>query len=155
MGDLVAFVRAQLDELERTATAAVEVVGFDEWEAVGARDDDEIGRANWVVHGVAQPWTREPPMDGRRRAATGWPDNQVLTQFIALNDPATVLASVAADRAVLDERDGWQRVLDLSHNPTRQEQAVIALPIANRMVALLAQKFAGRPGWRDEWTAER
>lgn len=122
--ELVAFVRQQLAEDERVAREVTELARFDEWDAAGSRVDDEIGRSNWEVVGIARP----PSV----------PAAKAISQHIARWDPARVLAEVEAKR----------RILDL-HAPLADYKGRVQC----ETVSLLAQPYAGRDGWREEWRA--
>ena len=142
--ELVAFVRARLDERERVALAA----DPGPWEVgptFGARDSrvyvreadhpgiDTIGTC--VIAGQVANKTRF-----RENAA-----------HIALNDPAAVLADIAAKRAILDMHEA---VCDEVRKPTRAEHRANARArqfALEEVLKLLAQPYAGREGWRTEW----
>jgi hypothetical protein len=135
VAELMAFVRACLDEDERVARAA----NGPRWKAGdgnvsegglyalrGSGDDGwsiawfDLGTANEADDGTRQ-LPRWPKM--QRHA-------QANADHAARHDPARVLAQVAAKRALLAE-----------------------LAAANMVFAmrLLAEPYAGRPGWREEW----
>jgi hypothetical protein len=89
MDELIAFVRARLDEDEAAAEKAAQRDG-DTWQVGLLWDDDDVH----VDHGnrhVAGPLSRE----------TG--------QHIARHDPARVLREVEAKRALLEGHDGVHR----------------------------------------------
>jgi hypothetical protein len=58
-----------------------------------------------------------------------------------------VLADIKAKRAILDS---YQWYIDNADRPFAYERAG-EMQLAERHVRLLAQPFAGRPGWREEW----
>jgi hypothetical protein len=110
MDDLIAFLRAQLDEDERVAAAA-----------------DGPG------------WGPDSPLiDGRELA------------HIARWDPARVLAEVEAKRRVIDVLRGYEPNDEWDTQPDMGQRANNA---AGALRAL-AQSYAGRDGWREEWSAE-
>lgn len=149
LGDLLAFLRQQLDHDERVARAA-----------------------------TAGPWRYNPdkawrdPNDGWRYeeavftgpegtkaicvAATGDgddPQSMADAAHIALNDPQFRLAEIKATRRILD-------LIELAHTreadrTTDDDGVYLANPIARRrlrdVLYQLAQPYAGRPGWREEW----
>jgi hypothetical protein len=76
---------------------------------------------------------------------------------IARWDPAAVLADIAAKRAVLDLRDEWHenlRAWQVPEGQTRPEHLIAAqgwYQALTHAVALLAQAYAGRPGFDPAW----
>lgn len=87
--DPVVFLRQALDQAEGLARATTVYQPYDEWDAVGVADDDDIGRSCWEVVLIARPAVRSPSA-------------RSLMQHIAANDPAAVLRRVAADRKILE-----------------------------------------------------
>ncbi|MFI6759376.1 DUF6221 family protein [Micromonospora sp. NPDC050417] len=75
------------------------------------------------------------------------PLNDVDGEHIALNDPAVVLARVAADRRILDLVDKARAWTQGSAGAT----AGYAAAITEDTVRLLALPYAGWPGYREEW----
>jgi hypothetical protein len=68
-------------------------------------------------------------------------------------DPARVLAECAAKRAVVEE---WQAaVAEFEAGPQHYgEEALVnetVMTALGPVVRILAQPYAGRPGWREEW----
>ncbi len=94
MTDLVAFIRARLDEREAAAKAARR--GDGRWEYRDRSDDPETF-----------PWTVWAP-DVRLSAGTGFAPQEA--QFIALNDPKFVLADVAAKRRIMSRHRRYGEV---------------------------------------------
>jgi len=133
MDELIAFVAARLDEDEAAAKAAAEQARYDEWDAVGDRTDDEIGRSNWRVVGVALMETH--------------PGAMASAQHIARHDPARVLRDVAADRKLLAE---WQKAEARSAGDDDRGYAGVAdgLRLA---VKIRAERFDCHPDYRQEW----
>lgn len=131
MGELVEWLRAQLDEDERIARAATERQPYDEWDAVGDERDDDAGRSWWEVLGVA-----------RMNQA---PSARALAEFIAEHDPARVLREIDAKRRILAEHalNGW--VCTTCDNG--EVEQVFPCPT----LRLLALPYADRPGYREEW----
>jgi hypothetical protein len=131
--EFVAWLREQIDEDERVALAAAwssRRVGDNRptWQRSGINSVEDAG-GGLVVHGDGTP-----PSDSQ-------------ADHIARHDPARVLAEVAAKRAILDlhepyesERVGGQSCWACNRDGWPCET-----------VRLLAQPFAGRPGWREEW----
>lgn len=130
-GDIAAFLAARLDEDEAAARATTERQPYDEWDAVGASDDDDIGRSNWRVVGIAIPGMQS------------WhaPAARSVMQHIARHDPVHVLREVEAKREILTayikaetdglRGDGW-----------------IALRFS---VETLVAVYSDHPDWREEW----
>jgi hypothetical protein len=141
--ELIAFVRQQLDEDERVALAVTEMARFDEWDAVGSAVDDEIGRSNWEVVGIARPPTA--------------PAAKAISQHIARWDPARVLAEVEAKRAMLDVILAYEAKIDGEWGCCHSADAIGAGrcpeidPNEIHAIRVLAQPYAGREGWREEW----
>lgn len=140
MGDLVTWLRAQLDADERVARTATQArwwhnprkqwLGPDAFEAY-----DQTKGEEFVGYG-------ESPLSGCV-AATGpadHPQSMADAEHIARWDPARVLAEVETKRALLEETIRPY----LGAETTAARVAVVAL-------RLLAQPYAGRPGWREEW----
>lgn len=128
MSDLIAWLRAQLDEDERVAQAVED--RSEPWPGQWQNDDGYALRTRngWVLaHNQGKPY------------APG------LVDHIARHDPARALAEVDAKRKILD-----------LHKPVAITGNVCCAD-ANRYpchtVRLLAQPYAGRPGWREEWRA--
>lgn len=126
MSELIAWLRAQLDEDERVALAAQSVDG-------GVFDGAGI-----VV----------------MRAATGTRSvtlTSVVARHIARHDPARVLAEVAAKRAIVD-----QHTVTATSEVFGEVSTVTYCPICRNdgqcmTLWLLAQPYAERPGYREEW----
>lgn len=153
MEDLVTWLRACLDDDERVAREVSEKAPYDEWDAAGAQGEDDAALSNWEVIRIARPYNR--------------PDARSVAEHIARWDPARVLADIEAKRRILDAFETWQREdlearedyqawalgephRDGPYRRTVSEAAGEGLKLAIRA---LAQPFAGRPGWREEWAA--
>jgi hypothetical protein len=144
--ELIAFLTACLDEDERVAleaTAAGASGGAEHWrtERVEYRHADTGVHDTWVIRGerVKTPTLAMCPIDITPR----------ITNHIARWDPARVLAEVEAKRRVLDE-----------HPPDGDGFCGDGIGLVGckwsypcPTVRLLAQPYAGRPGWRAEWQA--
>lgn len=120
MDDLIAFWRDRLDELERIAKAARDA---SEWPEImgGARSS----LRNW--YGDKLP------------AAT--------VAHIAASDPASVLADIAADRAILARYEALTHptiLIDRAIFPALAE--VVGACIRDRVA-----KFASHPGYKEAW----
>lgn len=114
--DLIAFLRACLDDDERVAR--------------------KCAPGPWQLQGEPRETYVFSPAGPA--VATGWARD---LEHIVRWDPARVLAEVAAKRAVLD---AWQRQID--DDDPEVYLAGDVIPLA------LAQPYAGRPGWQDEWS---
>lgn len=127
--DLLAFLRAQLDEDERVARAAT--VGPWEW------GPSPTAKLTWGLSGS------DVPFGGwiLRVNDAGCPSTHD-AQHIARWDPARVLAEVEAKRRILD---AWQMQVD-DDDP----HAYLAGDVLPK---LLVQPYAGRDGWREEWAS--
>jgi len=139
VSDLVAFLRARLDEDEAAARAARRWFDRD-WEASQTQ-----GR-NFVSDDDGHP-ILETFDDGEQ--------GQVVTAHIARWDPARVLADVAAKRVILDD---YQLVLanNLIEQATDQDELRIAMrdlivKSLRMVLARMAQPYAGHPGFDPAW----
>ncbi|MFE0470444.1 DUF6221 family protein [Streptomyces sp. NPDC058947] len=137
MDDLVRWLGEQLDEDERMAKATTERQPYDEWDAVGAGDDDDAARSHWGVVRIA------------RMAQS--PAARSLAVHIARHDPARVLREIDAKRQLLD-----------LHEPGEMEyvdgDVCMACDVRGgepfypcKTLRLLALPYADRPGYREEW----
>lgn len=185
MDELVAWLRAQLDEDEQVAQ-----------EASRRRDDGWTPTGehwHWVEPERDQPLTLDPVVDehvnvdGRAdlRSVEEYPTNMPYTlphfvvphteelrtvdaMHIARWDPARVLAEVEAKRRTLDAWraanadphpgipcENWPGQGAENRDPYDSCTHHLAAPprTPDHVVRLLAQPYAGRPGWREEWRA--
>lgn len=129
--DLVAWLRAQLDEDERAARAV----------AVPSPWQVDISPREAFVQAS----------DGRVVGETGFDESAV---HIARHDPARVLAEVAAKRRIIDRFE----FVD-SHGPAVDHVRALDMTTGARAalldaVKMLASVYAGRPGWREEWATD-
>lgn len=104
-------------------------------------------------------WLRAQLDDDERVARAAWPDctpddpraSDEDIRHIARWDPARVLAEVEAKRRILDLAPAAvMRALGTQDPDFRDGY----LDAHEEAVKLLAQPYAGRPGWREEWRAE-
>lgn len=148
MDELIAFVRAQLDEDERVARAA----SAGPWRYDPTQHHREPGTVRFSEGVFTGPAGR----DAICIATTGEtddPQSMVDAEHIARWDSARVLAEVEAKRRVLDEyaeadhlqQVGWENDEPSKYEYMAREEAL------GKVVKLLAQAYAGRPGWREEW----
>jgi hypothetical protein len=117
--DLVEFIRARLDEIERAARYAGGTGGW----AIGDCVDAEDGGTEWLIVEGGYPVAR---VRGNMR-----------TGHIALNDPAYVLADIAAKRRMLD----WAVAL-LETLPNDPASALMFQQAGDELLHLLAAPFA-------------
>jgi hypothetical protein len=121
--ELLAFLRACLDDDERVARAA----SPGPWKPNAEQDEVLAVDDVTVADGFA--------LSGNQLRAT--------VEHIARWDPARVLAKIRADRAILD----WcERAIHVTEDDCYQLGV-------DDVVRLLAQPYAGQPGWRAEWRA--
>jgi hypothetical protein len=140
--DLAAWLRQQIDEDERVARAA----------AHGGRWRYEIGDSvgawklydeHWNIASMTT-YDTESYNYAERMPAFRPPtyiDPDAIGSHIARHDPARVLAEVAAKRAILELHKNIDGLCDRCYMDRAPCETV----------RLLAQPFAGRPGWREEW----
>lgn len=144
MDDLIAFLRARLDEREARANAAAEKQGGLAWRA-------------WPVVGSAPRVFRVRSVDAHRPIAetgdvagddetdtVGILDGEHVAEFIADNDPARVHADVAAKRQIADMAErAWTRRRSSEDTDNRYDLYGV--------VGLLAEPYADHPDYREEW----
>ena len=128
MDDLVAFLRARLDEDEQVARAAIERQPYDEWDATGATGDDDAALAHAEVVKIARPHPT--------------PAARAIAQHIARWDPARVLAEVEAKRRIITSYQLF------ATDPVQSGTYVSGLLDA---ILLLVQPYADHPDYREEW----
>lgn len=126
MDDLITWLRAQLDDDERVATA---IFHDHTWSAYIEGGDD-----GWAIEG----------------AHSGEPScivcDEAMAAHIARHDPARVLREVEAKRRLLDE---CEAAVAFSSSPdTPAGGYASALMAAAR---LMTEGFSDRPGYREEW----
>lgn len=155
--DLVAFLRARLDEDEQTARAAADETGIAAW--VGS---DESGHAWRYQHGGV--WGDHDGLCSEAPYVVGTDLRQV-QDHIARHDPARVLAEVDAKRRMVDEYAKTVEIMERAGARLSTTAAALNdLPsfttwarardealIMRDWVALLALPFADHPDYRQEW----
>lgn len=155
--DLIAFLRARLDEEDQLARAARrEQVRYltpgllgrpldpDEcaavWDAGG--DEDEDG---YFTRGV---WANAGDVLVVRVRV----DRDVSTaEHIARWDPARVLADVASKRAILNQCERWLSYGPVGPNEVDRAGDGAFVDAASEVLRLLAQSHAGHEDYRDDW----
>lgn len=121
MADLVAFIRARLDE--------------DEWHARHAFADHNSAGPNWREATTGVVDTGGPGIDDL--IAIG---DSPIARHIAHNDPGRVLADVDAKRRIIGTCQYWLH--DNEHGVD---------PCAAETLRLLALPYADHPDYREEW----
>jgi hypothetical protein len=176
MTDLVEFLRAALDEDERVARAAMP----GPWTHNPAKEwFTDLDKLRAARAGIPQSGGEEfvkAEVDGRvvGVAATGPaddPQSMADAAHIARHDPARVLAEVAAKRAILDLHESWPVLVETEFSTTEDADRMTLQmskriawltnqeyrarfgdePPTSPIIRAMAQPYAGRPGWREEW----
>lgn len=139
--DLVAFLRARLDEDERIARAASWTDEANAWHAepspFGARHDGQ----RWYV----EDGMEEGVVSHVDPAAS---DDEGVARHIAEWDPARVLREIDADRALVAV---YEAVADLDTEDPEPEFAYGRAAGLGEAVRFRALRYADRPGYREEW----
>lgn len=132
--DLIAFIRAQLDDDERVAREA------SDYGSTWRRGDDAIYPSDEARH----PGAIITGVYG------GLQDHYA--EHIARNDPKARLAEIEAKRRILDR---YEDALARQQDPEYSQIAahVCAEEYEGWIIPELAAPYAGRPGWRSEWDA--
>ncbi|MFG1847793.1 DUF6221 family protein [Micromonospora carbonacea] len=143
MNDLVNFLRAQLDDDEQVARAAISPPWIHHIAPDPSGPDHTLLMASRVISA------------GHAADDLLWPAD---AEHIARHDPARVLAEVDAKRQLLDgimnlKRPTYQRGSSIvngrrgTHYPARP----VGPDPRDALLRLLALPYANRPGYRDEW----
>jgi hypothetical protein len=94
-------------------------------------------------------WARDALMKGDWNGAMRLHDyREPVGQHIARWNPARVLAECAAKRIIIRETAGAGDAVAVHPNPADVEPWAESMDIILRA---LAEPYAGRAGWRDEW----
>jgi hypothetical protein len=135
MDDLVAWLRACIDEDERAALAANVKQNDPDWWVSPVT----AAPGNYTVRSRRdnRPIARVQTLDGDDIPA-GILDGDAVASHIARHDPARVLAEVKAKREIVRALEDQLRDDDTDET-------------ANWMLATLAAIYADRPGYREEW----
>jgi len=139
--DLLTWLRAQLDAVEKVAQAAARDAGGPEWSAGDENLSESVSLADAGSYVAAGPY-----------GYLSWE----LRQHIADNDPAFVLTDVEAKRQIIEAHPAGRdhpEAADycLECGPFWRDGKAHGYPCET--LRLLALPFAGRPGWREEWRA--
>lgn len=139
MDDLVQWLRAQLDDDERTAREA----GGASWE--------ELPVSGWV-HTSALPASEwQPPGYDHHVASAPLPADRA---HIVRHDPARVLREIDAKRQIIDECAHWHDKLAreaVDPSPVPFPALGEVLDAVTPILRALALPYADRPGYREEW----
>ncbi|MFB6626495.1 MULTISPECIES: DUF6221 family protein [unclassified Streptomyces] len=138
MDDLMAFIRARLDEDEQTARAAAEPESWMEL--------DREPRPSWYVQYWADPDVAAVIADPESSAypvvttAEGMSEDDAdrRAAHIARHDPARVLAEVEAKRRILSAYENY-------------DNDAPELDVPESVLRLLALPYADHPDYRKEW----
>lgn len=158
--DLVAWLMATLDDVEREARAA-EAVAPSPWAAPQWESPDGRRRDTGNIHTSAGPGH-----DLRYRDGDLWDDEGstslqaplAAVVHIAGQDPAVVLAGVEADRAIIAEHESrgpineqwsWSREYPWCVRCSDADEGPTDWPC--RTILLVASRYRHRPGYREEW----
>ncbi|WBB94213.1 DUF6221 family protein [Verrucosispora sp. WMMC514] len=144
MTDMITWLNGVLDKREATARACV--TGgrwhYSAGDTVGAWTlyDEHWSIASMTVYDT-EAYNYRERMPAVRHP--GYIDPDAIGRHAALNDPAQILADVAADRALLDLADQLDQSADCE-----------AGPAAAQLWQTLAAKYATWPGYRPEWGSQ-
>jgi hypothetical protein len=144
--DLITFLRQQLDEDERVARAA----DPGPWAVIPCESETAAIGHTSGPHPMPCVVHRDEYGDGIKVADA---------EHIARWDPARVLAEVEVKRCILDEILRYEAKIDSEWGCCHSAEAIAAgqcpetKPSDIPAIRLLAQPYAGRDGWREEWRA--
>jgi hypothetical protein len=130
MDDLVAWLRAQLDDDDRVARAT----SSGAWSVDPHIHYLEAEDVYWDVDGESGGWVAHVGQRSDAEHGARW-------------DPARVLAEVDAKRRIIDLSDKVRAWTDASAGAT----AGYAAALLADTLRLLALPYADRPGYRPEW----
>ncbi|ONK09453.1 DUF6221 family protein [Streptomyces sp. MP131-18] len=142
MDDLIAFLRARLDEDEAVARAA----GAESWSAM----TEETPDGENIYYTVE---TRKPPRAVVESLATG-PSAEARIDHMGRHDPARVLAEVDAKRRIAKLYEDHERL----DRETFEVEGQHARSLSSLRAAYwdacrhLALPYADHPDYRQEWT---
>lgn len=154
MDDLIAFLRAQLDKAEAMARATTPVLSPGQWIVTRdkhAEDDAPLALVQGKDESAGDAIFHEDYVSGREIIvySAGWQDEaEANLRYIAANDPASVLADVAAKRQIIE----WLAAeLDLPNEPGQGLAAALSDAKAIKALKILALPYADHPDYRPEW----
>jgi hypothetical protein len=136
-GDLAVWFRAQLDADEQVAAVFRNALG-------------EVRR--WRVDDIGGKVRQVQPTEFGLSDVIAECSTHLDAEHIARHDPAFTLADITAKRAILDRHSAVESnyadypvCAECSHLDHEEE------PFPCATLCLLAQPYAGRPGWQKEW----
>jgi hypothetical protein len=154
MDDLVQWLRAQLDEDERIARAAMDsvgpVLGAGQWRYAESLADE--GGQYWSI-------TTVPPSDtapivelvGSGMSGGGVHDEAV-ARHIARHDPARVLREIDAKQQLVERYEfACNEAARLDIDEEERESRVRVAAAFESCVLCLAAVYADRPGYLESW----
>lgn len=140
---IVEFLRARYDERAQKARAAMPGPWY--------VDDDQLAEGGWIVMGQPKPgWADAIVNAGHDDGGIG---TLADAEFIADNDPAWVLADVAAKRRILDwlEEDArFDMPAAKAQAASREEWYLIT--VARTTIKLMALPYASHPDYDPAWS---
>ncbi|GAC1540595.1 MAG: hypothetical protein NVS3B12_27600 [Acidimicrobiales bacterium] len=145
--DVVAWLTATLDEVEREAHAAaasatwVTDAELLDWHL--ADEDTLVGSCPAFATPPHAHYTQTGPTYTEQLMSIEAWDGTALLTHIAAHDPATVLASVEVDRAIL---------VELADALAGSDYDYVGYDATQHLVRLVASRYRHRPGWQEEWT---
>lgn len=137
MNDLMSWWRGVLDEREQQARSALWSRDPERWRAFRFEYADDT----WIVEDTYDEGVAQVQAVAQVRAQAA--DSEAVARFIAANDPASVLAQVAADRKLLDAWDACETGFR-DFNAGYSDGLYAAIQIR-------AEAYAEQPGYREGW----
>ncbi|MFJ1765047.1 DUF6221 family protein [Amycolatopsis sp. NPDC088138] len=165
MDDLITFLRARLDEREALAKATTPVPVPGRW--IATRDKHAADDAPLALVQGRDELATDTIFEGDYVSGSEvivfsaeWQDEaEANLRFIADNDPAFVLADVAAKRQLVEEhsgrevasldRDTWGRPFVVCRRCTEGTVRQVVAPCPT--LKLLALPYVDHPEYREEW----
>lgn len=149
--DLAAWLTQVWDEQEALAKNAALASGWD-----GFGESRIASGSEWVAsyHIVKRKRAEAQPTESRKGRELADCGNLSLdrARFIAANDPASVLARIAADRQILAEYVARDKDVDLMLGPDcLRQREWSGLRLALR---IKAAQYRSRPGFNPDWLVE-
>lgn len=146
MDDLLAFLRARVDDDERLARTAAE--GISVWH------DGSVGET-WATDRGLVFGAKVALWDCEGADSLCMPE--ATAAHVARHDPARVLADVVAKRKIIDGiqmcRPCGEGRRCVQHDSSAGSPTITrpAHPVDEQLVRLLALPYADNPGYREEW----
>lgn len=161
--DIVAFIRARLDEDEAMARVTTPVPVFGEWKAAQAKHPRSEDEPISIVQGRDE---HQPDYEGYSSGnpvivtGAGWPDepdNEANLRHIARHDPARVLRGVEAKRRMIDEIFRYEECIDGEWGCCHEAEAIAAGECKrnNRRIIpalkIIASEWSDHADYREGW----